>query len=79
MRIVCHVFAKPKSGFVAQTKSPAQLKSPPQELAKEDGVSGGMRSMAGSGTSFMALPGVNGQPFNKGDWLIRAIVQEAKD
>ena len=39
------VVAKPKSGFVAQNKSPAQLKSPPQELAKDDGISAGMRSM----------------------------------
>ncbi len=33
----------------------------------------------GSGDSFMALPGRRGQPFGKGDWLIRAVVQEAKD
>ena len=174
------VVAKPMSVFVAQNKSPAQLKSPPQELAKDDGVSAGIRSMAGSGhavrfnapgkesyltavriygsrygqpqpprenasiwlcdsefkkiaefpvpyayftrgdpkwvttpvkptlvpqefvvcvgfnptatkgvyvhhdssgngSSFIALPGGKGQPFNKGDWLIRALVQEAKE
>jgi RNA polymerase sigma-70 factor (ECF subfamily) len=174
------VVAKPSSAFVTQNKSPAQLKSPPQELAQDDGVSAGMRSMAGSGhavrfnapgkdryltavriygsrygqpqpprenasiwlcdtafkkiaefpvpyayfvrgdpkwvtipikptlvppefvvcvgfnptatkgvyvhhdssgsgSSFTALPGAKGQPFDKGDWLIRALVQEPKD
>jgi hypothetical protein len=32
-----------------------------------------------SGGSFLALPGGKGQPFGKGDWLIRAVVQEAKN
>ena len=174
------VVAKARSEFVAQNKTPTQLKSPPQELAKDDGTSAGKMSMAGSGhavrfhapgkdsyltavriygsrygqpqpprenasiwlcdttfkkiaefpvpyayfvrgdpkwvtipikptlvppefvvcvgfnptatkgvyvhhdgsgsgNSFTALPGTNGQPFGKGDWLIRALVQETKD
>jgi RNA polymerase sigma-70 factor (ECF subfamily) len=43
------VVAKPKSGFAMQTKDVLQLKTPPQELAQDDGVSAGKRSMAGSG------------------------------
>jgi len=34
---------------------------------------------AGSGDSFFALPGRTGRSFDKGDWLIRAVVQEAKE
>jgi serine/threonine protein kinase/formylglycine-generating enzyme required for sulfatase activity len=30
----------------------------------------------GSGSSFLGLPGGMGQPFDKGDWLIRAVVRE---
>jgi hypothetical protein len=33
----------------------------------------------GSGSSVLALPGSKGRPFDKGDRLIRATVQEAKD
>ncbi len=33
----------------------------------------------GSGSSFLALPGGKGQPFNKGDWLIRAQLREASE
>jgi RNA polymerase sigma-70 factor (ECF subfamily) len=43
------VVASPKSGFAAQSKDAAQLKTPSQELAKDDGVPAGKRSMAGSG------------------------------
>ena len=32
---------------------------------------------AGSGSSYLGLPGSKGRPFGKGDWLIRATVQEA--
>lgn len=32
-----------------------------------------------SGGSFLALPGSQGRPFAKGDWLVRAMLQEAKD
>ncbi len=174
------IVASPRSGFAAQTKTAAQLKMPAKELAKDNGVSAGMESVAGSGhvvrfeapgkdyyltavrlfgsrygypqpprenasvwlcdtsykkiaefpapyshfargdakwvtipvrptrvpqefivcvgfnptatkgvyvhhdsggsgSSFLALPGGKGQPFDKGDWLIRAVVQEAKD
>lgn len=34
---------------------------------------------AASGHSLTGLPGREGQPFNKGDWLIRAVVQPAAD
>ena len=172
--------ASPKSGFAAQSKDAAQLKTPPKELANDDGVSAGKRSVAGtghavrftapgkdsyltavrifgsrygqpqaprenasiwlcdagykkiveypfpygyfergeakwvtipvkparvpsefvvcvgfnptatkgvyvhhdsssSGGSFLALPGSKGEPFAQGDWLIRAVVQDAKD
>jgi RNA polymerase sigma-70 factor (ECF subfamily) len=174
------VVASPKSGFAAQSKDALQLKTPPQELAKDDGIPVGKRSMAGSGhavrftapgkesyltavriygsrygqpqaprenawvwlcdaefkkiaefpcpyasfergtpkwvtvpvkpvrvppefvvcvgfnptatkgvfvhydnggsgSSFMALPGGKGRAFDQGDWLIRAVVQDAKD
>lgn len=33
----------------------------------------------GSGNSFLALPGGKGQPFAQGDWLIRAVVQDARN
>jgi hypothetical protein len=34
---------------------------------------------AGCGNSFLALPGSKGRAFEKGDWLIRATVQEATE
>ena len=43
------VVASAKSGFAAQTKTAVQLKTPAKELAKDDGVSAGNRSVAGSG------------------------------
>lgn len=174
------VVASPKSDFAAQSKDAAQLQTPPKELAKDDGISAGKRSVAGSGHAvrftapgkdsyltavrifgsrygqpqpprenasvwrcdaefkkiaefpcpyasfghgepkwvtipikpirvppefvvcvgfnptatkgvfvhhdkggsgrwFLALPGGKGKPFGQGDWLIRAVVQEAKD
>ena len=33
----------------------------------------------GSGDSFLALPGGKGRAFAQGDWLIRAVVQDARD
>lgn len=43
------VVASAKSGFAVQTKASVQLKTPPRELANDDGVPAGKRSMAGSG------------------------------
>lgn len=40
---------KAKSDLAAQTKDASQLKSPPTELAKDDGVSAGKLSVSGSG------------------------------
>ena len=55
------VIASPKSGFAAQSKDVAQLKTPPQELAKDDGVSSGKRSVAGSGHAVrFTAPGKGG-------------------
>ena len=33
----------------------------------------------GSGASYLALPGGKSRPFEKGDWMIRPVVQDAKD
>ena len=41
--------SNPKSTFATQTKTAAQLKTPPKELAKDDGTSAGKTSMAGGG------------------------------
>ncbi len=54
------IVASPKSGFAAQTKTAVQLKTPAQELAKDDGASAGKQSVAGSGHAVrFEAPGKN--------------------
>jgi hypothetical protein len=52
--------SRPKSDFAAQSKAAGQLKTPPKELAKDDGVSAGKSSVAGSGHAVrFDAPGTN--------------------